>query len=189
MPGPDYTVLVLAGGRGQRVGGRDKGLLAWHGVPLIEQALRIAATWGGRVVISANRHQDAYARYGVPVWSDAGAPFRGPLSAIATALAKIGTPWLCTLPVDAPSAPPALAVRLRDAALAASAESAVAHDGERRQPLFAIYARALAEAARRAADGDERAVWRFQRRHGAVEVACAEGPAAFANVNTAADLG
>ena len=62
MIAPDQiTGLVLAGGRGQRLGGVDKGLQAWHGLPLVDHALVRLAPQVGAVLISANRNAPAYA--------------------------------------------------------------------------------------------------------------------------------
>lgn len=38
---PPCSILLLAGGRGQRMGGQDKGLLDWHGQPLIAHLHRL----------------------------------------------------------------------------------------------------------------------------------------------------
>ena len=164
------TAVILAGGAGTRVGGRDKGLLEWHGRPLVGHALQAGASQAERFIISANRHLDIYERYGHPVVRDSGEGFGGPLAGIAAALACARTPWLLTLPVDGPVFPCDLAARLLNAASAANAVVAVAHDGARRQPLFALYATSLAPQAEASLAETDGAVWRFQDRHGAVEV-------------------
>ena len=56
--------LVLAGGQGSRMGGRDKGLVQLRGEPLAGHAARRLAPQVGRLIISANRNADSYARYG-----------------------------------------------------------------------------------------------------------------------------
>ena len=55
------TGLVLAGGRGQRMGGVDKGLQPWRGVALVDHA-RIArlAPQVREAMVSANRHAAPY---------------------------------------------------------------------------------------------------------------------------------
>ena len=60
------TGLVLAGGRGTRMGGADKGLQTLHGEPLAAHVLRRLAPQTGALLISANRHPDAYATLGAP---------------------------------------------------------------------------------------------------------------------------
>ena len=134
------------------------------------------------VLIVANRHADAYATYAAVV-ADDWPGFRGPLAGIATALAHCRTPWLLTAPVDVPEPPFGLASKLASA----GADISVAHDGERRQPLFALYSATLARAAR---EGLERnlPVWRWQDEHGAVEVDFSRERNAFANLNTLDDF-
>ena len=70
MPTPDransveITAVVLAGGRGSRMGGVDKGLQLFRGKPLVAHAMeRLAAQTRFApvaVLINANRNADAY---------------------------------------------------------------------------------------------------------------------------------
>jgi len=141
----DVTAAILAGGEGVRVGGQDKGLLPLAGEPLIARATGAMRPQAGTLLICANRHAETYAAFGAVV-ADALAGYAGPLAGISAALAVCTTPWLLTVPVDCPDPPAELGSRLVAAAIAKGTSLAVAHDGERAQPLFAIYRRALAEA-------------------------------------------
>lgn len=76
-PACPITGLLLAGGRGTRMGGVDKGLQPLRGEPLALHVLRRLAPQVDALVISANRHFDAYATIG--------APFRAPIVADAHA--------------------------------------------------------------------------------------------------------
>ena len=61
--GAAYDALILAGGKGSRLEGRDKGWVMHQGLPLIEHALACLAAQTivpTRVLISANRNIDAY---------------------------------------------------------------------------------------------------------------------------------
>jgi hypothetical protein len=80
----DITGLVLAGGQGSRLGGVDKGLQPYRGQPLAFNAMQRLAPQVGRVMLSANRHLDTYARWGVPVWPDPAdlAGYQGPLAGV-----------------------------------------------------------------------------------------------------------
>ena len=111
------AAVVLAGGAGTRLGGADKGLVAWRGRPLVAHALeRLADSGVDAIVISANRHLEQYAAYGRPVLADEEpAAFRGPLAGIARALAAVGASYLFTVPVDVPAWPLELPRRLREA--------------------------------------------------------------------------
>lgn len=181
----DVTVAVLAGGRGARLGGRDKGLEPLLGRELVTFAMRAARAMSDDVLIVANRNPDAYARH-APVVPDRIPGTRGPLAGVAAALARCRRPLLLTLPVDCPEPPEELFDRL-SAALDAQAQAAVAHDGERRQPLFALYRRDLADDASRAAElGLGPAGW--QDRLVLREVDFADRSRRFRNLNTPDDF-
>ena len=196
MTAPTLTVAILAGGAGQRLGGRDKGfellgerpLIAWlldYCAKHIAQRDEAGASATPEILIIANRNIDAYARY-APVRSDAQRGFRGPLAGIASALAAASAPRVLTLPVDCPLPPADLAVRL-GAAFDEGAPAVVAHDGERRQPLFAIYRRDLAASAAQAAAAGE-GVQAWQSAIGAIEVDFADRKQQFHNLNTPEDF-
>lgn len=183
----DVTVAILAGGRAERLGGLDKGLHALAGRPLIEAALAaIREQHRGAVIIVANRNIDRY-RHHAPTVSDRVRGFAGPLAGIAAALDVCTTPWLATLPVDCPEPPSDLIARLIAGMVAQRACIAVAHDGQRRQPLFALYVRDLASTASLAA-ADADGVWQWQDRHGAVEVDFADRREGFHNLNSVVDF-
>ena len=175
------TAVILAGGAGTRAGGRDKGLIEHEGVPLVEHVRRRLAPQVPRIWISANRNFERYARYGERVLRDETEGHAGPLAGIAAALAACDSERLLSVPVDALAFPDDLAARLVAAMDESRGLVAVAHDGSRRQPLFALYDRSLAGAARTAAISVHNAVWSFQDAHGAREVAFEDGR--FENLN------
>lgn len=189
MSGQAVTVAILAGGASSRLGGRDKGLEPLHGTTLIERvcrAVRKAAGQGTAVdlLIVANRHPDRYALH-APTIADDPRNGSGPLAGVASALAVIRTPWLLTLPVDCPDPPPALLDRLLQST--STVACSVAHDGEWRQPLFALYRGDLADSARRAAvAGQGPSAW--QEAIDAIDVDFSDQRLHFANLNCAADF-
>ena len=63
----EITGLVLAGGRGSRMGGVDKGLQNFNGTPLALHALMRLQPQVGELMINANRNLAAYESFGVPV--------------------------------------------------------------------------------------------------------------------------
>lgn len=191
MPKPSLTVAILAGGAASRLGGRDKGLELFDGKPLIARAREYferhvaqAQRSHGHLdfVIIANRHLDEYAAYG-RVRTDATNDLRGPLAGVASALEGATTAHVLTLPVDCPSPPEDLAERLLAALDEKRVDAVVAHDGERRQPLFALYRRAHAASAAAAA-ANRRGVFEWQDTIGAVEVDFADRRQQFHNLNT-----
>jgi molybdenum cofactor guanylyltransferase len=185
MATPALTVAILAGGAASRLGGRDKGVEPLAGKPMIEWVVDALARSVGapfELIVIANRHLDEYARFG-RVCTDAQAGFHGPLAGVASALAAAVTPRVLTVPVDCPDPPADLAARLAQALDANDASAAVAHDGERRQPLFAAYRAELAGAAAAGASAGQ-GVWEWQESIGAVEVDFADRRRQFHNLNT-----
>ena len=187
----EVTGLVLAGGRGSRMGGVDKGLQLHRGVPLALHAMLRLATQVGQVMINANRNLGAYESFGVPVWPDALPDFAGPLAGFLAGLEHCETPWLVTVPCDMPDFPLDLVERLARFAEAEDAEIALAacpQDGvQRAQPVFCLMRASLLESLVRYTHGGGRKIDRWTAMHRAVEVAF-DDPRAFFNANTLAEL-
>lgn len=143
IPDPRYprdaiTGLVLAGGLARRMGGMDKGLVELAGRPMVEHVLDALRPQVGSLLINANRNIDRYAAYGHPVVSDSLQGFMGPLAGVLTALQRLATQFLVTVPCDAPLVAPDLVGRLYAACVANDADVAVATDGHRQQPVFLL---------------------------------------------------
>ena len=188
--------VVLAGGRGSRMGGLDKGLQAYGGVPLAQHALRRLQPQVGALMLSANRNLEQYRSFGVPVISDSLPDFAGPLAGFIGAMETCRTPYLVTVPCDTPQFPADLVERLCQSLAAANADIAMASalqtepDGAQdwyRQPVFCLLAVRLLPGLRAfVADGGRKiGAWTAQQH--TVDVRFDE-PGAFANANTLADL-
>jgi len=106
------TGLILAGGRAQRMGGIDKGLIPFHQKPLIESTISRLQAQVGSIVINANRNITKYAAYGYPVMMDETPDFSGPLAGFAVGLKACKTPYLLTTPCDSPLLPTDLGLKL-----------------------------------------------------------------------------
>ena len=198
MLGPDdITGLILAGGRGARMGGVDKGLQIFHGQPLAKMALERLRPQVGRLAINANRHLDTYLNWGVPVCSDGpeSGEFAGPLAGFLTGLAHCETPYLCTVPCDTPLFPADLVERLAhgleengaDLTMAIAVESA----GDLRpQPVFCLMKLELRDDLRRfmAEGGRKIDTWTARQRTAQVPFSRPEDALAFININTPQDL-
>lgn len=181
------TIAILAGGAGSRLGGVDKGLRVLDGRPLIEWVIdALPPVTDVQRVIVANRSLNQYAAY-ANVICDQRSGFAGPLAGIAAGLTHCSTAWLLTLPVDCPCPPKDLHELLLRAAIANSADAVVVHDGEQRQPLFALYRRELATSAAQALDADY-GVWKWQDLIPADELTLPGRAAAWLNLNTAEDF-
>ncbi|ROR32320.1 molybdenum cofactor guanylyltransferase MobA [Inmirania thermothiophila] len=183
MSAAGVTGAVLAGGRGRRMGGRDKGLLELAGRPLAAHILDALRPQCEALLINANRNREAYEALGVPVVGDALAGFQGPLAGFAAALAAATTPLVATVPCDSPLVPPDLVARLRAALEAAGAEIAVAHDGRRLQPVFALLRRELLPSLEAYLAAGDRKIDLWYPRHRTVEVDFSDRPEAFMNAN------
>jgi molybdopterin-guanine dinucleotide biosynthesis protein A len=106
------TGLILAGGRAQRMGGIDKGLIPFLQKPLIESTIARLKPQVGQIIINANRNITKYAVYGYPVAMDETPDFSGPLAGFAVGLKNCKTPYLLTSPCDSPLLPTDLASKM-----------------------------------------------------------------------------
>jgi molybdopterin-guanine dinucleotide biosynthesis protein A len=186
------TGLILAGGRGQRMGGVDKGLQPWRGLPLVDHALARLAPQVREVMISANRNAAQYAARTARVLADESGDFPGPLAGILAGLRAAATPWLASVPCDSPQLPPDLVERL--ARGLGDAPGAVVQrdrgvDGVRLEPVCCLLSTALADdLARYLAEGGRKVEGWVSRHAVPVRFDRPDDAAAFANVNTLADL-
>ena len=144
-PREDITAVVLAGGRARRMGGKDKGLMEVAGRPMVAHTVDVLRAQAAEVIVNANRNADAYRSVtGCRVIADTLGGFAGPLAGMASALEASASRLLLTAPCDSPLVTGELGPRLHAALARDHAEIAVAHDGERMQPVFALLARDLA---------------------------------------------
>jgi molybdopterin-guanine dinucleotide biosynthesis protein A len=192
----DITGLILAGGRGSRMGGVDKGLQNFHGMPLALHTLLRLQTQVGGVMINANRNLSAYEAFGAPVWPDGLADYAGPLAGFLTGLERCETPYLVTVPCDTPLFPQDLVQRLAEALARNDAEIAMAaareEDGQlRAQPVFCLMPVSLLESLVQFTHGGGRKIDLWTARHKTVLVPFdqpGDEPRAFFNANTLAEL-
>lgn len=191
IPAHDITGLILAGGRGSRMGGVDKGLQNHLGMPMAMHALLRLGPQVGQLMINANRNLGAYESMGVPVWPDALPDYPGPLAGFLAGLEHCETPFLVTVPCDTPGFPVDLVERLAAALEANDAEIAMAatREGDRLQvqPVFCLMKTALMESLVRFTQQGERKIDRWTAQHRCVEVPFDDAQAFF-NANTLAEL-
>ena len=186
------TGLILAGGRGQRLGGVDKGLQPWRGLPLVDHALARLAPQVREVMISANRNASAYASRVTRVLADESDDLPGPLAGILAGLRAASTAWLAVVPCDSPRLPLDLVERLaRGVGDAAGAVVQRDHgDGQLRlEPVCCVLSTALADDLERyLADGGRKVEGWVSRHAATVLFDRPDDAPAFANINTLADL-
>jgi molybdopterin-guanine dinucleotide biosynthesis protein A len=185
------TGVVLAGGRGSRMGGVDKGLQNHLGMPLAMHALLRLQPQVGAMMINANRNLAAYESMGVPVWPDANADYPGPLAGMLVGLERCETTYLVTVPCDTPNFPLDLVERLALALQAEAAEIAMAATRESgqltRQPVFCLLHTELLESLLKYLHGGERKIDRWTALHRCVVVEF-DDATAFFNANTVEEL-
>ena len=193
------TALILAGGRGSRMGGIDKGLQNFRGLPLALQTLmrlQLQSLPPQEVLINANRNLAAYESLGAAVWPDTLDGFAGPLAGFLTGLERCETPLLLTVPCDTPLFPLDLIERLHAALIEQNADLAMAaareEDGQvRPQPVFCLLRIELLDSlvAFTQKGGRKIDAWTGQHRCAIVPFdQQQDAPEAFFNANTLEEL-
>jgi molybdopterin-guanine dinucleotide biosynthesis protein A len=186
------TGLILAGGRAQRMGGIDKGLIPFQGKALIESAISRLKPQVSTILINANRSITKYSHYGYPVLMDETPDFSGPLAGFSVGLKHCKTPYLLTSPCDSPLLPVDLAskmaAQLEDQDLELVFASSKEDDGKIwSQPVFCLMKSDLQDSLDAFLSKGDLKIdrWFIELRSGTVVF---ENPQAFANVNTPEEL-
>lgn len=180
------TGMILAGGEGRRMGGRDKGLEPFAGLPLVAHTVKRFDGHVHELMINANRNSDAYTLFADRVIEDAEGGFKGPLMGIYSGLHAAQTPWLLVAPCDSPALPYDLVARMVAGVTQNGVEHdiAVAFDGERLHPVIALLRTSLADDLAATLAEGERKIDRWYARHAWCRVDMSDCPEAFANLNT-----
>ncbi len=202
LPLQDITGLLLAGGRGSRMGGVDKGLQNYRGMPMALHSLLRLQPQVGHMMINANRNIAAYEALGAPVWPDVVADYAGPLAGMQAGLEHCETPWLVTIPCDTPDFPLDLVSRLAQGLVsegaqiaiaatrgsgAASGDSKVGPDGLLTHPVFCLIDAMLLESLNAFIASGQRKIDRWTGQHRCATVVF-DDERAFFNVNTPEEL-
>ena len=186
------TGLILAGGRAQRMGGIDKGLIPFHDKPLIECAITRLKSQVSSILINANRNITKYASYDYPVIVDETPDFSGPLAGFSAGLKVCNTPYLLTTPCDSPLLPINLGSRLATEMERGDFQLVYASSKEAdgkiwAQPVFCLMHVNLQKSLNAFLQkGDLKIDRWFKEVHSSTVVF--DDPQAFANVNTPEEL-
>lgn len=183
-PLPPCSVLILAGGRGQRMGGRDKGLIPWQGRPLVSYAAALARPFSDDLIISCNRNPDEYAPFADRLVHDDSPDYPGPLAGIRTGLAVARHSHLLVLPCDAPLLDAELLERLLRAASAAPDHVQMLRCGDQWEPLFSVIPVAMRTQIEDAWQRGDRSPRHVFSHLGLQAVDCPAGDPRLANLNT-----
>ncbi len=182
------TGLILAGGKGRRMGGVDKGLQLFRGKRLIDHVYARLAPQVGGIIVNANQNHDAYKNFGVRVVGDAIGNFAGPLAGLQAGLSVSRRPYLVSVPCDSPFLPEDLVARLHAGVEAAGADLAVAKTGDQAHPVFCLARRSVLEHLTNFLKGGGRKIDAWYASLKVVEVNFDDQAEAFSNINTREEL-
>lgn len=182
------TGLILAGGKGSRMGGVDKGLQAFRGKRLVDHVYERLAPQVGGIIINANQNQEAYRTFGVRVVSDAISGYAGPLAGMHAGLSVSKRPFLATVPCDSPFLAEDLIARLYARIDETGAELAVAKTGDQPHPVFSLMRRGVLDHLADFLKEGGRKIDAWYASLNVVEVAFDDEAEAFSNINTREEL-
>ena len=182
------TGLILAGGKGTRMGGVDKGLQVFRGRRLVDHVYERLAPQVGGVIINANQNHGEYRSFGVRVVNDAVGGFAGPLAGFHAGLSVSKRPFLVSAPCDSPFLPADLVERLYTRLDEAGAELAVPKTGEQPHPVFSLMRRSVLDHLDAFLKGGGRKIDAWYATLNVVEVSFDDEAEAFSNINTREEL-
>jgi len=188
----EITGLILAGGRAQRMGGIDKGLVPFMGKPLIEHAIARLSPQVTTILINANRNHDRYSQYGYAVIADHQPDFAGPLAGFAAGLEHCKTEYLLSVPCDSPVFPLDVSEQLLEAMMTTQSDLVYASSKDTSgkiwaQPVFCLMRRSVHQSLQAFLDQGGRKIDRWFETLSSSTVVFAD-EAAFANTNTPEEL-
>ncbi len=184
----NVSAVILAGGRATRMGGQDKGLIEIAGQPLVARISEQLEYQVGQILINANRNLERYKKCGFKVIIDSLDNFQGPLAGMLTALQCIDNDWLIVVPCDGPYIASDYCDRMISAASEQSVQLAVATDGERLQPVYALLHRELISSLTTFIKNGGRKIDRWYAQHPFARVDFSDSVQMFTNVNTPEQL-
>ncbi|MFF7110262.1 molybdenum cofactor guanylyltransferase MobA [Pseudomonas sichuanensis] len=180
---PPCSILILAGGRGQRMGGRDKGLVPWRGEPLVAHVQRVVRGLSDDVVVSCNRNQDLYRPYADQLVGDAEADFPGPLAGVIAGLTVARHEWVVLLACDAPLVDQVLIGDLLKLAVEHDS-AAMVRQGGYWQPMFSVLPRRVLAVLEQAWAAGERSLQKALLVEAVQGLECAQDDQRLSNFNS-----
>lgn len=176
--------VVLAGGLARRMGGKDKGLIQLGDQPMASWAINTVKPQVHKVVINANRNHDDYAALGCPVVADRHSGHIGPLAGLSAAMHHLDTDYVFMCPCDSPFVSASIVSLLGEPCIDQAHDVAVAHDGERLQPVFCVVNQRCLASLDEYLESGERKIDRWYATQNTVEVNCQSIIQSFRNINT-----
>jgi len=182
------TGVILAGGRGSRMGSVDKGLKLLRGKPMVQWVAERFAPQVAEVLINANQNIDKYHILGFRVVPDVIGGFAGPLAGLHRGLSEASHDLVATAPCDSPFLPLDLIARLNAALEKAGAEIAVAKTGDQPHPVFCLCRKTALPGLTEFLDSGGRKIDAWYAKLSVIEVPFDDQPDAFSNINTEEEL-
>ena len=182
----NVTGLILAGGAGRRVGDRDKGLISWHGKPLVAHVSNCLKPQVSELLISCNRNFSRYEEFSTQTVADNREEFQGPLAGLEAASPFISHDFLVVVSCDTPHLPKDLVSRLiapLSGSTSDAPEISYAHDGVRAQYLCAAMRRDCLTHVTHYLNEGHRAVRDWYKTRHAVTVDFSDCESSFRNYN------
>lgn len=170
------------------MGGRDKGLIAYGNQPLIKHVINAISKQTTRIVINANRNLQDYSRFGYPVVADTLDDFQGPLAGFLAAMEAVNSDYILTLPCDGPIIAENYLQKMIDAMNDSRCDIAVASDGQRMQPVYALIPVRLQISLKRFLAAGDRKIDLWYAQHDTTLVEFKAESNFFANFNSPSDL-
>jgi molybdopterin-guanine dinucleotide biosynthesis protein A len=184
----EVSGIILAGGRGMRMGGVDKGLQPFRGRPMVAHVIDHLLPQVGELLINANQNLDQYEKFGHRVIADDIEGFAGPLAGFERGLANATGNLVVTAPCDSPFLPPDLVARLKAAMNKDSADLCVAKTGGQAHPVFCLMQRGVLPSLHAFLHSGGRKIDRWYETLKVVEVNFDDEEDAFRNINTLEEI-
>ena len=179
-------VLILAGGKGTRMKGADKGLIKVHGKYIIKHLIKMSSKYSSDIFVNANRNIDVYRKLKCNVIKDVLNDYQGPLAGIYSGLLQIKTDYIITLPCDGPLISDEYFTRMLESTLTDKIKCAYCND--RLQPVYALIPKKLAASLKEFLDSGERKIDKWYKQCGLEVVDFSDKPEIFINVNSEEEL-
>lgn len=182
------TGVILAGGRGKRYDGQDKGLIRYRGDTMMNRILSTLDQHLDKILINANRNHELYQQYGCEVISDLDKDFNGPLAGIYSSLLHIKTDYAFVVPCDMPELSAEVLRRMYFELQQNSATLSVARIENKMQPVVLLMKVNLRNRLQKFLETGERKAGLWVAEQKPVFVDFDEHAEWFVNVNTLDDM-
>jgi len=180
------TGIVLAGGKGSRMGGVDKGLQPLRGKPMVAWSIARLKPQVDEIVINANQNLEIYRAFGYYVVPDEIGGFAGPLAGLHAGLKAAAHPLVVTVPCDSPFLPADLVCRMNS--FLKENDLAVAKTGDQPHPVFALMKREVRDSLEAFLASGGRKIDAWYAALKVVQVPFDDEAEAFRNINTLEEL-